>query len=90
MRLQDQDELKSEAPHSLKVREENMMRQRARVFTFFLLASIGAATPWAQAADLSVNCAKHDSVSKVLRLLARLIRKGPTPSLFRAIAEKTS
>ena len=53
------------------------MRQKARVFAFFLWVAIGAASQYAQAAHLSVNCDKHESISKVLRLLAKTNPQGP-------------
>lgn len=53
------------------------MRQRARVFAFFLLVAIGAASRYAQAANHGVNCDKHESISKVLRLLAKTNPVGP-------------
>ena len=53
------------------------MKQRATVFAFFLLLAIGAARQYAQAATLSVNCDKHESISKVLRLLAKTNSQGP-------------
>jgi hypothetical protein len=59
------------------VREENIMRQRSRFFAFFLLMAIGAASQYAQAANFVVNCDKHESISKVLRLLARTNPLGP-------------
>ena len=53
------------------------MKQRTNVFAFFLLAAIGAASQYAQAANLSVNCEKHESISKALRLLAKTNPQGP-------------
>lgn len=53
------------------------MRQRARLFTFFLLVAIVATNQYAQAANFSVNCDKHESISKVLRLLAKTNPLGP-------------
>src|SRR5438874_12332924 len=53
------------------------MKQRATLFAFFLLLAIGAAGQYAQAAHLSVNCDKHESISKVLRLLAKTNPQGP-------------
>src|SRR3989440_4427173 len=53
------------------------MRQRTRFFAFFLLVAIGVASQYAQAANLSVNCDKHESISKVLRLLAKTNPVGP-------------
>jgi hypothetical protein len=59
------------------VREENIVNQRTTVFAFFLLLAIGAAGQYAQAANLSVNCDKHESISKALRLLAKTNPQGP-------------
>ncbi len=53
------------------------MRQRAKFFVFFLLAAIGAASQYAQAANLSVNCDKHESIRKALHLLTITSRQGP-------------
>jgi hypothetical protein len=53
------------------------MRQRATVFAFFLSVAIGAASQYAQAANLTVNCDKHESIHKVLRLLAKTNPQGP-------------
>ena len=53
------------------------MKQRARVFVFFLLVVIGAASQYAQAAHLSVNCDKHESIRKALHLLATTNPQGP-------------
>ena len=61
-----------------EVREENMMRQRARILALFLLVTIGAASQYAQAANVSVNCDKHDSIRKALHLVAISNSKGPS------------
>ena len=53
------------------------MRQRATVFAFFLSMAIAAASQYTQAANLSVNCDRHESISKVLRLLAKTNPLGP-------------
>jgi hypothetical protein len=53
------------------------MRQRTRILALFLLVAIGAAFQYAQAASLSVNCDKHESIKKVLRLLATTNPQGP-------------
>ena len=53
------------------------MRQRATVFAFFLSVAIGAASQYAPAANLTVNCDKHESIHKVLRLLAKTNPQGP-------------
>jgi hypothetical protein len=59
------------------VREENIVKQRTTVFGFFLLLPIGVASQYAQAANLNVNCDKHESISKTLRLLAKTNPQGP-------------
>src|SRR6267154_4447132 len=53
------------------------MRQRGTVFVFFVLMAIGAASQSVQATNVSVNCDKHESVSKALRLLAKTNPLGP-------------
>ncbi len=53
------------------------MRQRATVLAFFMLVTIGAASQYARAANLRVNCDKHESLRKALRLLANLNPQGP-------------
>jgi hypothetical protein len=53
------------------------MRQRARMLALFLLAAIGAASQYAPAANLRVNCDKHESIRKTLRLLAITNSQGP-------------
>ena len=52
------------------VREGEIMRQRAQTLALFLVVSIGAASQHAQALNLGVNCDKHESIRKALRLLA--------------------
>src|SRR5437870_4817153 len=53
------------------------MRQKGTVVAFFLLLAMGAASQYAQAANLSVNCEKHESIGKALRLLAKTNPQGP-------------
>jgi hypothetical protein len=53
------------------------MRQRARFFSFILLVASGAASQCAQAANLTVNCDRHESIHKALRLLAKTNPQGP-------------
>ncbi len=53
------------------------MRQRSRWFVFCLLIAIGAATQYAQAANLYVNCDKHESIRRALHLLAATKPQGP-------------
>lgn len=62
-------------------REENNMRQRATVLAFFMLVTIGAASQYARAANLRVNCDKHESLRKALRLLANLNPQGPNRTM---------
>ena len=54
------------------------MRQRARILALFLLVTIGAASQYAQAANVSVNCDTHDSIRKALHLVAISNSKGPS------------
>jgi hypothetical protein len=53
------------------------MGQRARFFAFFLLVAIGAASQCAQAAILTVNCDKKETIHKALKLLADTNPQGP-------------
>jgi hypothetical protein len=53
------------------------MRQNAKFFAFFLLVAIGAASQCAQAVNLTVNCDRHESLHKALRLLATTNPQGP-------------
>src|SRR5438270_284548 len=46
------------------------MRIRATVFAFFLFAAIGAASRCAEAANLTVNCDKKQTISETLKVLA--------------------
>jgi Right handed beta helix region len=59
------------------VREENIMRQNAKFFALFLLVTMGAASRCAQATNLTVNCDRHESLHKALRLLATTNPQGP-------------
>jgi hypothetical protein len=47
------------------------------VFALFLLVAMGAASRCAQAANLIVNCDRHESIHKALRLLAAANPQGP-------------
>src|SRR5450755_2936056 len=60
-----------------EVREENIMRQNAKFFALFLLVAMGAASRCAQATNLTVNCDRHESLHKALRLLATSNPQGP-------------
>lgn len=52
------------------------MKRRASL-AFFLMVTIGAASQYATAVSLRVDCDKHGSVSKVLQLLAKANPQGP-------------
>jgi Right handed beta helix region len=60
-----------------EVREENIMRQNAKFLALFLLMAMGAASQRAQAVNLTVNCDRHESLHKALRLLATSNPQGP-------------
>lgn len=53
------------------------MRPRKTVFAIFLLVAIGAATRSAEAANLTVNCDKKQTISETLKLLALVHQQGP-------------
>ena len=53
------------------------MRQNAKFFALFLLVAMGAASQCAQAVNLNVNCDRHESLHKALRLLATSNPQGP-------------
>ena len=53
------------------------MRQNAKFFALFLLVAMGAASRCAQATNLNVNCDRHESLHKALRLLATSNPQGP-------------
>jgi len=53
------------------------MRQGARTLALFLLMPIGAASPWAQAANLTVNCDKKETIGQAVKLLASSNPHGP-------------
>ena len=53
------------------------MRQNAKFFALFLLVAMGAASRCAQATNLTVNCDRHESLHKALRLLATTNPQGP-------------
>jgi hypothetical protein len=59
------------------VKEENIMRQREKVFAFFVLMAIGAASQSVQAMNVSVNCDKKGTITKALKLLASANPLGP-------------
>jgi len=53
------------------------MKRRASVVAFFLVVTIGAASQHAAAVSLRVDCDKHESISKVVHLLAKANPQGP-------------
>jgi hypothetical protein len=53
------------------------MRQNAKCFALFLLVAMGAASQRAQAVNLTVNCDRHESLHKALRLVAASNPQGP-------------
>ena len=53
------------------------MKRKASVFTLFLLVALSAVSQYAQAVSLRVDCDKHESISKVLHLLAKANPQGP-------------
>ena len=53
------------------------MRQRARFFSFILLVASGAASQCAQAANLTVNCDRKETIHKAVKLLATTNPQGP-------------
>ena len=54
-----------------------MVRKRVTVFAFFLLLSVGAASRCAQAADLTVNCDKKETITASLKHLVKASPRGP-------------
>lgn len=53
------------------------MRRKSEVFAFFLLLGIGVASQCAQAANLTVNCDKKETIHKAVKLLATANPQGP-------------
>jgi hypothetical protein len=53
------------------------MRQRTRFLGFFLLVAIGAASQCAQAANVTVNCDRKQTIHQTLKLLAATNPQGP-------------
>jgi Right handed beta helix region len=53
------------------------MRQGTRMLAFLLLLAIGAASPWAQAANLNVNCDRKETIHKAVKLLVDSNPQGP-------------
>jgi hypothetical protein len=53
------------------------MKQKASVLALFLVAAVAAASHNAQATNLSVNCAKKETISKAVKLLTSTNPQGP-------------
>src|SRR5438874_12528474 len=53
------------------------MRQRGTISALVLLVTIAAASQYAAAVSLRVDCDKHESISKVVHLLAKANPQGP-------------
>jgi hypothetical protein len=53
------------------------MKQPKNVFAFVLLVAIGMASQYAQAANLTVNCSKKETISKAIKLLTNANPQGP-------------
>jgi hypothetical protein len=53
------------------------MRQGTRVYAFLLLVAIGSASQYAQAATVTVNCDRKETIHKAVRLLAAANPQGP-------------
>lgn len=61
----------------LKQVRKNIMRRRGTAFAFFLLLVTGAAGRSADAANLTVNCDKKQTIRETLKLLAVVHLQGP-------------
>src|SRR5262250_578309 len=53
------------------------MKLKEKSFSFFLLLAIGGVTTCAQAAHLTVNCDKKETIHKAVKLLANSNPQGP-------------
>lgn len=53
------------------------MKRKANILAFFLVMTIGAASQYAAAVSLRVDCDKHESISRILRLMAQANPQGP-------------
>jgi len=53
------------------------MRQGARIFAFFLLVVLGATSQYVQAANLTVNCDRRETIRNAVKLLALANPQGP-------------
>ncbi len=60
-----------------KRERKNIMRHRATIFAFFLLVAIGATSRSTEAANLTVNCDKKQTIRETLKLLAVVHLPGP-------------
>src|SRR5258708_14113703 len=74
---QDEHDLNTKHHTHPELTKENIVRQRASVFAFLLLVGIGAASQCAQAANLTVNCDKKETIHKAVKLLADSNPQGP-------------
>ena len=53
------------------------MKRKANILAFFLVVTIGAASQYAAAVSIRVDCDKHESISRILRLMAQANPQGP-------------
>ncbi len=53
------------------------MRQRAGLFAFFLLVAFGTTSQYLQAANLTVNCDRRETIRTAVKLLAAANPQGP-------------
>ena len=53
------------------------MRQRAGFLAFFLLVAFGTTSQYVQAANLTVNCDKRETIRSAVKLLAAANPQGP-------------
>jgi len=53
------------------------MRQRARILALILLAAVGLVAQYAQAANLTVNCDRKETIHKAVKFLADSNPQGP-------------
>jgi Right handed beta helix region len=65
------------------------MKQRARFLVFLVLVTIGGAVRRAEAVDLDVNCARHHSIGRALRMLARINPQGPNTIIVSGECKET-
>ena len=53
------------------------MKRKANILAFLLVVTIGAAGQYAAAVSLRVDCDKHESISRILHLMAKANPQGP-------------